>query len=322
MARLAIVIGNGLGMAIDSEYFSLSKGLAAVWSGTSSFNQEQKNLVISAIPGLSPTDYPSSEEQLDILQVAIVAAGFLKSFESPHVKWLSNESRELPQAFRRFVHEVGVYFYNSDEALPDAFVSALAQFIDDTKSHVATLNYDSLLYDAFVQYGVLNGYHGSLIDGFQKSGFDKDNLDRYYASRHGWYLHLHGSPLYIGNKKLMRGDRQVLKPTEESHIVLTHVEHKPLIIESSNILSEYWKHFDKALDEAEKIVLFGYSGCDTHLNETIRSRCQRKPVFVIEWEGSKDGLISQKYWNKQLRDCHITIKQLRNILEFYAWKSL
>lgn len=138
-------------MSPDSKYFSLSTGLAAIWSGTSSFTQQQKDLVISAIPGLSSTDYPRSEEQLDILQVAIVAAGFLKSFESNSVKWLSDSSRELLQAFRRFVHEVGVYFHGSDKTLPEAFVTPLVDFVNDSKSHVTVLNYDNLLYDALLK---------------------------------------------------------------------------------------------------------------------------------------------------------------------------
>lgn len=322
MTRYTIVLGNGLGMSLDSKYFSLSTGLAAIWSGTSSFTQQQKKLVISAIPGLSPTDYPKSEEQLDILHVALVASGFLKSFESRKVKWLSKSSRELPQAFRQFVHEVGVYFHSSDQTLPGSFVTPLVDFVNDTKSHVAVLNYDNLLYDAFVQTKVLDGYHGSLIDGFLKSGFASENLERHNASQHGWYLHLHGSPLYIGNKKLMREDRQALKPTENSHIVLTHVKHKPLIIESSNILSEYWRHFDEALDESDRVVLFGYSGCDTHLNDRLHLRCQGKTIHVVEWRGKRESAKRRQYWKSKLKDCDIKLQQLNNILQFINWKRL
>lgn len=322
MARHALIIGNGLGMALDSNYFSLSTGLAAVWSGTSTFSQQQKDLVISAIPGLSSADYPKSEEQLDILQVAIVAAGFLKSFESNSVRWLSDSSRELPQAFRRFVHEVGVYFHKSKKTLPASFVNPLVDFVNNNKSHVAVLNYDNLLYDAFVEMRVLDGYSGSLIDGFWSSGFNKDNLDRHDVSRHGWFLHLHGSPLYIGNGKLMRANRQGLEPTEKSHIVLTHVEHKPLIIGSSNILSEYWRRFGKALDEAEKVVLFGYSGCDTHMNDTLRLRCKGKPLHIIEWCGNRDEASRRQYWESKLKDCSTTLHQSDNILEFTDWKHL
>jgi hypothetical protein len=322
MARYTIVLGNGLGMSLDRKYFSLSAGLAAVWSGTSSFTQQQKKLVISAIPGLSSTKYPESEEQLDILHVALVAAGFLKSFESPKVKWLSKSSRKLPQAFRQFVHEVGVYFHSSDQTLPESFVTPLVDFVNDTKSHVAVLNYDNLLYDAFVQTKVLDGYNGSLIDGFWGDGFASKNLERYNVPEHGWYLHLHGSPLYIGNKKLMRKDRRTLEPTENSHIVLTHVKHKPLIIASSNILSEYWRYFDEALDESDRVVLFGYSGCDTHLNDRLHLRCQGKTIHVVEWRGNGESTERRRYWKSKLKDCDIKLQELDNILQFTNWKRL
>lgn len=322
MERCAIVIGNGLGMAMDSRYFSLSTGLSAIWAGTSSFDENQKQLVISAIPGLSSTSPPQSEDQLDTLQVAIVAADFLRSFESTTVKWLSDGSRQLPQAFRRFVHEVGVYFYSSRRVLPERFVASLAKFVSDTKSHVATLNYDNLLYDAFVQAEVLNGYNGVLLDGFRRNGFDKKNLHRRFVSRHGWYLHLHGSPLYIGNKKLMGDDRRQLKPTDKSHIVLSHVKHKPLIIESSGILSEYWSTFEAALCESHKVILFGYSGCDIHLNETLCSRCRQKPIHVIEWRAGMNGTVRQQYWHDQLKNCPVVLHQMDSILDFDAWRNL
>lgn len=322
MERYTIVIGNGLGMAIDSQYFSLSAGLSAIWSDTSSFDQDQRNLVISAIPDVSPASPPQSEEQLDTLQVAIVAADFLRSFECSNVKWLSEGSRKLPQAFRRFVHEVGVYFYSSRRTLPEGFVSSLSRFVEDTKSHVATLNYDNLLYDAFVQAEVLNGYNGVLLDGFRRCGFHKQHLYRRNVSRHGWYLHLHGSPLYIGNKKLMGNDRRQLKATDKSHIVLSHVKHKPLIIESSDILSEYWKTFEAALCESKKVVLFGYSGFDTHLNETLCSRCRHKPIHIIEWRAGIDSTKRQHHWKERLQNCSVTLHQMNNILDFDAWRSL
>lgn len=119
---------------------------------------------------------------------------------------------------------------------------------------------------------------------------------------------------------MMRDERQELKPTEKSHIVLTHVEHKPLIIESSNILSEYWRRFGKALDEAEKVVLFGYSGCDTHLNDTLHLHCQGKLIHIIEWHGNRDSASRQQYWKSKLKDCSVRLRQLDNILEFTEWK--
>ena len=310
-------------MALDEDYFSLSTGLKSVWEGSEHFRTEHKRLLVSAIDGLSINDYPQSEEQLDQLQVAIVASEFLRNFESVDVKWLSEMSREFPEAFRRFVHEVASYFYDSGKALPDSFVSHLSDFVKETKSHVAVLNYDNLLYDSFTNSGVLSGFDGTLIDGFLKAGFAKGNLDRKNTNMLGWYLHLHGSPLFVGNRKLMRDQRGFVEPDERSHIVLTHVEHKPLVIASSPILSEYWSRLPKALKEADKVIIFGYSGCDTHLNETVVANCAGKGVNVIEWAGSGDHELRSDFWRKKLSGCgDVKLLHVNNLLGFECWNQL
>lgn len=309
-------------MALDPHYFSLKTGLHSVWNGSEHFAYEHKLLVTSAIAGLSPDAFPESEEQLDQLQVAIVASEYLSGFESESVQWLSDSSRELPNAFRRFVHEVASYFHKSEQCLPDCFVGPLSKFISETKSHVAVLNYDNLLYDAFNTYRILSGYSGTLIDGFLKLGFAKENLDRYYESRLGWYLHLHGSPLYVDNQKLMGGDRVFVMPDERCHVVLTHVEHKPLVIASSPILSEYWSRLPKSIKEAEKIVLFGYSGCDTHLNEILTSYCGSKEIHILEWNGAGNLDYRLTYWRRELQDMEIILHQFENLLDFQDWYAL
>lgn len=312
-------------MALDPQYFSLSSGLKSVWNGSQYFTDDHKKLVISAIPGLSSQEYPSKEEQLDQLQVVIVASEFLRGFESQDqdIKWLSDTSREFPETFRRFVHEVASYFHDSGKYLPKSFVEPLSSFIKKTKSHVAVLNYDNLLYDAFKGSGVLAGYtNGALIDGFLNSGFAKDNLDRRDISKLGWYLHLHGSPLFVGNHKLMRGERAFVIPNETSHIVLTHVEHKPLVIGSSPILKEYWSRLPKALNEAIRVILFGYSGCDIHLNDTLISNCINKDIHIVEWSGSAELQERLDVWKKRLEHCSNKLHPLKNPLEFNDWDSL
>ena len=98
MPRSTVIFGNGLGMAIDPQYFKLESGLQSVWNGSGHFSVDHKRLVTSAIR-LQGNEYPKSEGQLDELQVAIAASNFLKSFESVDVKWLNAKSRDFPQAF-------------------------------------------------------------------------------------------------------------------------------------------------------------------------------------------------------------------------------
>jgi hypothetical protein len=320
-------------MALNSDYFRLSAGLAHAWNTSPDFTSDYKKLVASAISGANK-DYPESEDQLDRLQMALIASKFLRSLEAKNeVQWLNETSRELPRAFQSFIHTVAVYFHDSGERLSRLFMENLAGFIDSSRSHVAVLNYDNLLYDALTREKILDGYKGALIDGFHYGGFHVENLNRNYPERLGWYLHLHGSPLFIGNKKLMRSDRNQLDPTHASHIVLTHVKHKSSIIDASPILSEYWKRLDQAFDESAQIILFGYSGFDTHLNHRIVSGAVssfavlRKPVHIVEWDGGQPAnkwsrmQVDERegFWKKQLPGCDVTLHHLRNILEFKEW---
>lgn len=321
MSRSIIIVGNGLGLALNPTYFALQSGLERVWNDTTYLSNEHKGLIRSAISGTSESNPPSSEEQLDTLQVAIIATEFLCSLEGEGLSWVSEQAKELPSAFKKYIHQVALYFHNSGEHLPQDFISHLSEYINNTKSHVVTLNYDNLLYDAFTTSGVLNGYNGPLIDGFLRAGFNEKNLIRFNRDAHGWYLHLHGSPLYIDNKKVMRTERFFLNPEEKNHIVLSHVKHKPLIIGSSHILSSYWRHLDKALDESDKIIIFGYSGLDTHLNNRIRLR-NDKEINIVEWQGAGEKNERVAFWKEALNVSRIELIQESNILEFTSWSRL
>jgi len=320
MARATLIFGNGLGMALNPEYFSLSAGLRTVWAGSTVFSPQHRLLIQSAVPGLSEEDYPQTEDQLDQLQVALVASDFLRRFETSNVRWLADEARVLPEAFKRFIHEVGSYFHASELVLPPKFRTCLSDYIVQTKSHIATLNYDNLLYDALTGTEVLNGYSGSLLDGFWKTeGFDNKHLDRHRTARHGWYMHLHGSPLFVGNNKVMGQDRAHFHPDEDSHIVLTHVDHKPLLIQGSKILTSYWERLHTAIAESACVVLFGYSGQDAHLNDTIVGRLEDKLLVVVEWDGV--GVYGERtsFWGSLLKARNMKLIQLADILTFDGW---
>lgn len=323
MRRSTVIFGNGLGMALDRDYFPISAGLASVWSGSDYFEAKHKELIKTAVPGLTEDAYPSTEDQLDDLQVAIVASEYLRGLETDNVKWLTDQVRELPEAFRRFIHEVASYYQDQKTPLPLDFKTNLADYLRATKSHVATLNYDNLLYDGLKGHEIFEGYSGVLIDGFHRNGFDADNLNRRRGFQSlGWYMHLHGSPLFVGNQKLMGNERAVFTPDEKSHIVLTHVKHKPLVIESSSILSEYWRRLVTAMQEVEFIVLFGYSGTDRHLNELIAQKCAQKMLHVIEWEGSGEADVRARYWREKLKKKDVNLIRLSNILHFRDWSAL
>lgn len=320
MPRSTILVGNGIGLALDAHYFSLRTGLSEVWNNTDHLTAAHKNLILSAIEGTSENNPPQSEDQLDILHFAIIATEFLCNLEVSGDSWVSDAAEQLPSAFRKYIHEVARYFHRSQIPLPFDFVTSLASFIRDTKSHLATLNYDNLLYDALIESGILDGYDGSLIDGFRRNGFSEQNMDRHNPERLGWYLHLHGSPLYIENEKMMgQAARSFLEPSDECHIVLNHVTHKPAIISASRILSEYWRRFAKALDESSKIYIFGYSGLDPHVNNMIQQYKSEKELCIVEWEGAGELRERRQFWKSATCHAEIELVRLENILDFCNW---
>jgi hypothetical protein len=319
MVRSTIIMGNGLGMALDPSYFSLTSGLENVWNSTEYLSEAHKNLILSSIEDTSHNEPPKSEEQLDKLHVAIVATEFLSTFKVNETCWVSDDAKELPSTYRKYIHEVANYFHESNKELPSNFIDPLSNFIKDTKTHLATLNYDNLLYDALQSTDVLKGYSGSLIDGFLDDGFLEDNLDRITPSDLGWYLHLHGSPLFDGKQKRMRDERDNLSLSEDGHVVLCHVKHKPFIIAASHILRTYWRYMEQALDESENIILLGYSGVDEHLNKFIKARRYEKNLTVIEWSGEGNHASRARFWKRATGFNTLELIQKDNILEFNEW---
>ena len=186
--RTTIIFGNGLGMALEPNYFELKKALSYVWETSTELTGQHKALIKSALPEMAVDGYPESEEMLNELHVAIIATEILSGYETERVAWLNDNSRDVPEAFKKFVHEVALYFHSSDKSLPIDFVSSLSSYIQQTKSHVGVLNYDNLLYDALCRTHILKGYSGTLIDGFlSTSGFAAENMDRMTPKKLGWF---------------------------------------------------------------------------------------------------------------------------------------
>src|SRR6056297_3520076 len=114
-------------------------------------------------------------------------------------------------------------------------------------------------------------FNGSLVDGYTKSaGFTKNNFERKYGKDFGYYLHLHGSPLFVGDpgKKLKRTELALHKPNAK-HIILSDGAMKPYLIQRSKILKLYWDQLSGCIEEAQEVILFGYGGGDDHLNERL-----------------------------------------------------
>jgi len=309
-------------MAINPDYFRLDEAIKSVWEDEEIVNEAAKQLICSCLPE-GVDEYPRGEEDMDRLQLALASCEFLSNIQTEQFHWLTAHGKAFPDAVRSFIYNASIHFHNPDDKLPESFITPLIEFVSQTKSHVATLNYDNLLYRPFIDNKVLSGYNGVLVDGFPNAGFDEENLVRKFGKNFGYYLHLHGSPLYVKRNervyKLSQCDVSQRSDLLSSHIVLTHVEHKKTIIEKSNVLKTYWSFLQKSIQESSEVLLVGYSGLDVHLNELISSLCETKKNRVVEWSGSGELDVRGEFWSEQLNH-EVVLIHLENILEFMEWE--
>lgn len=319
MTRKLIIFGNGLGMALDPNHFSLNNVLRKIWDNDKILDESQKKLICRCT---EKEGSPLGEDELDKLHLAVTSCETLNKIGSGKVHWLSDDGQAFPVMMANYIHKVATHLHNYEGSLADEFVDPLVKFIKDTKSHVATLNYDKLLYSAFIDNDIFNGYDGYLIDGMLKQGFSADALERRYKRDFGYYMHLHGSPLFINGsgttKKLSIDDLSIDDERIGRHIVLTHVKHKASVIGASPVLSVYWDCLGFSLSEAEEVILFGYSGLDIHLNKIIKPYLKAKKVRVVEWSEAGSKTDREKYWEAELGK-KPELVQLENITEFVQW---
>ena len=197
MTRQTLIFGNGLGMALDPNFFSLDQAIGRVWEAEGVLDPKSKVLIRQCLVQDEDTDRPHGEADLDNLHLVVSACDFLGRTGAGEIHWLSEYGRRFPLAVRRFIYKTAHHFHQRDFGLPLDFTVPLADFIHETNSHVATLNYDNLLYQPMIEARVLDGYNGALVDGLISSGFREENLERKFGRRFGFYMHLHGSPLFV-----------------------------------------------------------------------------------------------------------------------------
>lgn len=322
MDRKLLIFGNGLGMAIDATHYSLTNALNTVWNDDTLWNDlEHRNLIQNCIPS---GRCPVSEEELDKLYLVSTSCDYLSDYPNTinGEHWLSEYGQEFTQAMQEYIHTVASHLFDSTNTLPIAFKTALIDFVRTTKSHVATLNYDQLLYKAFVEEGICNGFD-YLVDGLWDSGFDSSNLVRLYGKNFGYYMHLHGCPLFQDRNgvtyKLHNSQVSSRNIFGSKHIVLTHIPHKLSVISASEILSTYWSYLIFSLSEVNEIILFGYSGCDTHLNKILKVHARSKNKKIIEWDGDGQTIQErQEFWDSEL-GANVTLQRMPDITQFTSW---
>lgn len=308
-------------MALNATRFSLATAMSDVWNIPSFLTDEEKSLISQTLGGLGII--PSTEDQLDTLHQTVTACKVLNRITANQVHWLTPQGQRFPVAVATYLQKVATRLHLNADELPAHFLQPLIKFVRSTNSHIATLNYDKLLYGAFIDAGLLAGYNGNLVDGLVNNGFSANNLLRLYGNNFGYYLHLHGSPLfyeYAGTiRKYQRHELSMYTTNPSEHIVLTHVQHKRSVIDASPLLSVYWNYLQFCLSEAQEIFIVGYSGCDTHLNNIISIYAQQKRVLIVEWKSNIPDQERLIYWTTLLNSQNIALHRPADILTFNSW---
>lgn len=214
-----------------------------------------------------------------------------------------------------------------------AFTLALIEHFAKEESSIATLNYDKLIYGAMVAAHFDNVL--DFDDGFRGKEtpvFRSKALNEAIRQDEGLYLHLHGSPLFLTSQNERGGDQIEKKPpgqipkipgSSKSHLILNNSYFKQADIEKSALLSSYWKAYRALVAKADRIILFGYSGCDDHLNATINLLGKGNVTRVVEREWEKErcpdgqNIKQGEYWDMVIPGSELIT--MPNILDFRDW---
>ena len=352
MTESLFIFGNGLGRSIDNDAYQLNTAMQAVWDkGDNGLSDMQKEIILKAL-ALEGDDIgvgPQEESQIKTIQEVIFACELLQKIEDVRLPFatdetrntlaaLTKEARELPDALRTYVRQVASQFVDTDNHLTGDFCTPLFDFVYDANNiaHIATTNYDELLYTAYGQqegrddkYKLIDGFHNTVE---KELVFDPVKSQENYINgrrRRGWYLHLHGSPLYVDNgsqvRKLRLSDFRVADYTCPGHIVLTHHAFKRRIIEESHILNAYWNIFCEKLFKSTNIILFGMSGDDVHINKAIRDYAREDAIIrIVDWTGESDNERDKKedLWKGKLGENRFKTENLillPNVQDFTDW---
>lgn len=330
------IFGNGIGRAINNDFFQLESALEYAWREDGVLTDHQRRLILSCLP---PGDFlddlraPREEEELEDLQRVLSACDTISAFqtrvEQAEEAWLTQHGLEFPQAIRRYIHDAACYFHRRNSLifdcsdLPDEFQRSLVDFIRASRAHIATLNYDDLLYDCFTDTPVFQHY--MLRDGFFNGEFDFDRANQLAAENpsSGWFLHLHGSPLFITRKghprKILRAHLYEYRGHNSTHLVLTSIRHKQSVIAASPVLGSYWMKLKEIMSSARNIVIVGYGGLDRHLNREIGLANGDARVRVVEYNSGQPQIARSEFWREKLRRRDVEVVQLDNILTFGDW---
>lgn len=321
--RKTVLIGNGLGMALDSAHFDLSVAMQSVWKDAGALSPTHRDLISACLPNQSPNG-PSSEEDLRLLQEVTAACILLKSVPTTKYHWLSGHGISFPESVHAFTNLVATRICDFDPwtcSNPNwkKFSQQLARFMIENAPHIATLNYDNLIFDLITSESRLKTLYK---DGFESGRFTRSNLIRGPQEKNcAFFLKLHGSPFFYtaadNSIRMGRGSASASHNNQSSHLVLSHISKKEVLIEKSNVLDSYWDMLQVAIRQSEEIIIFGYSGNDMHLNHLFRQHPSIRKR-VVEWLGVGRQKVRKTFWDEMLGD-HVEYLPMEDVLDFEDW---
>lgn len=310
------IFGNGLGRSFENDFYSLKRALEHSWGVNGPLDDTQRQLIHNCLSDdvvEKEISAPTDEGQLRDLQRAVDACDLLEKFQhraDAECCWLSDDGKRFPNAVRSYIHDAASQFHSPEMKLPSEFEKKLIEFVEKERPHIATLNYDDLLYEAFTETPIFKKH--MLRDGFLYGSFDFDTQRKWLnKQKEGWFLHLHGSPLFVtkegSEKKITRADLDSYKGADQIHLVLTDAKSKPSTIRSSAILKAYWEELERILAQPAQVTLFGYGGNDLHLNQLLSNTNDETSIRVVSRTPEDTGKAKEN-WRNRFRGKEITDK--------------
>ncbi len=291
------IFGNGIGNNICPKEFSLLNAINDILNNSgSTYGQEFKDYVNTEII----KDLSFSEDDLEKLHfIADCISTFQEDAKKLGLLNIENVESFIDNS-QRFIHDIGCHFFEKSLAVQGesekkykiaslkTFLNYLKDYMQKNLTHVATTNYDAFLYSFFIDNKIVDGYSGTLIDGLTDSGFTSNNLERYCSGKLGYYLHLHGSPLFytdngseIKKHSFSKNQKKInnINKTNNKyeHIVLSHSKYKNKIIASSELLSTYQEYFKLSLKESNNIYIIGHGCKDKHITDLVLKEAKSNP---------------------------------------------
>jgi len=349
MRDYLFLIGNGINRAIDDDKFRLESGMEEAWEDIEG-DEDLKKIIYDC---LGEERCPKNEVELENVQNCLFRLerirkdlGGLPNALSEKIMLEDFKKRisEFNESYISYLFAVAHYFYQKVRSCTNDkecdrkekleklnnFTKGLADFIKTKKDkegitvHIATLNYDSYLYETFLdEHAVLKCLPSRtyLGDGFSRNGFIYENLPPPQCGNwFGNYLHLHGSPLFYtgADGKIYKSKRSYSlednKP-KRSHIVLCNPSQKLDLIKQSPLLDAYFNRVEKLISQSKKIIVLGYGGRDEHINQAIRDyKNSDTSIIVVQRKGCEEKGWSEKFGIEPLK---LTIRDsYDSILDF------